>query len=247
MKTGTLFIRKSPAFIVLFASLTVYSQNWGGYIPKDISSSWSVTLNTGCLSYFGDLSKYDTDIEKKTSCESGLALSGMVTKEIGHCFDISGQVLSGSLKGSNNGTSFRTKLLEYNLQSRINFIDLLWPAKTHSFGLTGFVGIGQVVFSAHKIIKSESSVVNVTEQSAGPGFVFICGGGVHFNATNHLGFSVELSLRQYPKDCIDDLRMNHDSDYYSYFSAGVSYFIKSLTRPPLRNKARLANSSCRFR
>ena len=53
-------------------------------------------------------------------------------------------------------------------------------------------------------------------------------------------------MRQCRNDRLDDYVKNDDFDYYSYLSIGISYYINTFKKAPLKNKARLANNNFLF-
>jgi hypothetical protein len=79
-----------------------------------------------------------------------------------------------------------------------------------------------------------------------PEFVFFFGGEMYYNVNSNFGITVDLSLRQCRNDRLDDFVKNDDFDYYSYLSIGINYYLKTLKRIPLKNKAKLANTSFMF-
>lgn len=238
-----------PVFLIIFLfDLTCYSQTWGGLKPTGLASRWSVNVGGGLTSYFGDLSLHDLDIVAKLERESGPALNISVVKNVfGDAIGISGQVVAGKIKGMKGDISFNAELLEYNLNARVDFVDLFMQGRYHAFGLTGYVGAGQFLFSTKKVESNERVVTNYEHSSRVPEFVVFFGGGIYYKINQNIGITADLALRQCQNDRLDDYVKNDDYDYYSLITIGISYYVNNMKRAPLKNKARLANSSYRFR
>lgn len=224
-----------------------HSQTWGGQKPTDLWSDWSVNLSGGLTSYFGDLSLHDFEVGAKLSKESGPAMSIILTKHIfRNAVGLSGQVMAGSLEGRKSSIAFKTELFEYNLHARIDFVNLFDPQKNHTLGIAGYAGIGQFIFSTVKVVGAEGILEKFSHDSHTPEFVFFFGGGFHYKISDQIGLTADLALRQCRNDRLDDYIINDDFDYYSFLSVGITYQITSLKHAPIRNKARLANTSFLF-
>ena len=248
MKKIILEILLLSFLMVITINQTCYSQKWGGLNASGLASGWAVNIGGGLTSYFGDLSMHDLDIGAKLGRESGPAMNISLTKNIfGDAIGISGQVVAGKIKGMKDDISFTAELFEYNLNARVDFVDLFMQGRYHAFGLTGYVGAGQFLFSTKKVESSERVVTNSEHSSRVPEFVVFFGGGVYYKVNQNIGITADLALRQCQNDRLDDYVKNDDYDYYSLITIGISYYINNIKRAPLKNKARLANSSFWFK
>ncbi|MBL7105122.1 MAG: hypothetical protein ISS18_12400 [Bacteroidales bacterium] len=224
-----------------------FSQKWGGEKSTGLLSKWSINLSGGLTSYFGDLSLHDLDIGAKLKKESGNAFSIILTKNIwGDAIGLSGQILAGNLEGMKRNVSFKADLFEYNLHARIDFIEIIMQQKSHPFGLVGYAGVGQFLFSTRKVVIDEGIARNFVREVRVPEFVFFFGGGIYYKLNESLRVTADIALRQCQNDRLDDYVKNDDFDYYSYISIGISYYINTSKLAPLKNKARLANSNFLF-
>ncbi len=248
MKTKNLKILLLGFLMVITINQTCYTQTWGGLKPTGLASGWSVNVGGGLTSYFGDLSLHDLDILAKLERESGPAMNVLLTKNIfGDAIGISCQVVAGKIKGMKGDISFTAELLEYNLNARVDFVDLFITDRYHAFGLTGYVGAGQFLFSTKKVESSERVITNYEHSSRVPEFVVFIGGGIYYKLNQNIGITADLAIRQCQNDRLDDYVKNDDYDYYSLMTIGISYYINNFNRSPLKNKARLANSSYKFK
>lgn len=210
-----------------------YSQKWGGKRDKPTFwEDWSFNLNAGLTSFFGDLSKFDSEIMEKLSQESGPAFSGILTKHINNKFGVSGQLLYGNLQGENNlNVSFEASVIEYNISGSVDFINLFSPDNLSNFGIIAYGGIGQFIFQTTKIDYTEETPT-VDEQKTGtPEFVYFFGLGAYYDIGDRWGATLDFAMRQAQNDKLDDYKTKDESfDYYSYLSVGVTYKIHSLKK-----------------
>lgn len=203
---------------------------------------YSINANIGALSYFGDLSRYDTEPLKKLRHESRPAFSVTMTKYILNKFGVSGQVLFGQLKGAGSTQEFSSSILEYNLHLRADLVRLIFPAREHRIGFSPYAGIGQFIFNTTTTAIKDDVSTTSKVQSRVPEFVYFAGGSLSYKLPANLAVTADLALRQCRNDKLDGVIKNDNFDYYSYFSFGVSYRINSITRQPVKNKARLAHN-----
>ncbi len=232
--------------IALIVPTGLYSQDWGGLKANGFRDHWSVNVNAGMTSYFGDLSYHDSDISRKLTYESGPAFGLMVTKHFSKLFGVSGELIYGNLQGGNNkNISFKTNLLEYNIQAKMDFLHLIFPQRQLQFGIEAHAGFGQFLFKSTTYeLKGESSTSYIHETGV-PEFVYFYGAGIHYHIGENFALTAEMSLHHAQNDKLDNLVKNNDFDYYSYLSIGFTYYINSFKSTPLRNKARVAHSGTR--
>lgn len=211
--------------LVLFLPISSFAQEWGGTKPIGFWDHWSINVNAGLNSYFGDLSYYDTDINGKISNESGFGLGGLLTKHVTNKFSISGELLLGDFKGGNtNNNSFKTKFFEYSLQVRLDLIRVFISNSNPKFGIEGFAGLGQLWFNvAHKEY-NEGNPISSEYKSSSPEFIYYAGLGMHYHVAERIAISSSFSLRQIKNDRFDNLVKNNDFDLYSYLSVGLTYY-----------------------
>ncbi len=227
--------------LFLFVS-TGISQTWGGDGNIRFGDLWSVNINGGITSYFGDLSIYDTDISSKLSKESGPAFGLLISKSVSNTFSFSGQFLIGSFKARNQNLSFETQFLEYNAKVNIDFVNMFAPNKPHNYGITGYIGVGNYLFNSTKKEYFEEKVETSTTKARVPEFVFILGGGVFYKFVDDFSVTFDIGLRQSQNDKLDSYNHGTDYDYYSYMSIGLTYNIPTKARKPMKEKTKTAYS-----
>jgi hypothetical protein len=233
-------------FLIMFIPFMGNTQDWGGEKPHGFFDHWSVNANVGLTSYFGDLSYHDTDIAGKINYESGLAAGVLLTKHINKIFAVSGQLLYGNMEGGDNQkVIFKSELLEYNLQARVDLIRVFMGDRNPKFGIEAYGGVGQMIFETTQTLPNEGSPVTKTHQTRVPEFVYHAGMGLHYHFSEDFAVTASMSIRQLRNDKLDGLVKNENFDYYSYTSIGITYYLNSLKRTPLKNKARVAHTGVR--
>jgi hypothetical protein len=227
------YVILATLFVSLVLPETASSQRWGGRWKPGFWDKWSVNVNGGLTSFFGDLSLYDTDIADKLSKESGPAFGVLLSKNINDKFAISGQVLYGTLKGQNSTTVFNANILELNIQARVNFINLFSPDNLSNFDVYGYLGLGQFTFKSEQYKVEDPSDISI-EDTGTPEFVYFFGFGLEYKFTEKIGMTMDMGMRQAQNDKLDDLVKNKNYDYYSYLSIGFTYYIESFKKSSRR-------------
>ncbi len=219
--------------LLIFISSKSSAQHWDRRAERVMLQNWSININGGYTSYYGDLSTHDDMFFGKLLNESGPAYGLTISKELGRAVSISGQVISGNLVCRKNNTSIETQLFEYNLQGKINLIELASNQRVYRrFGLLFFAGVGNFIFDT-KMKEVNNEIITITEHHARvPEFVYFLGGGFSYDLSPRLSINTELSIRQCQNDKVDIIVKNGDFDYYSYMNIGITYRIMYLFSKP---------------
>ncbi len=231
--------------VLLFLGIDGFSQKWGGNKRMGFRDNWSVNLNVGQTSYFGDLSLYDDDPIGKFSKESGLGFGMQITKHINSIFGLSGQLLFGNIKGHKEELSFKTKLMEYSLQGRVNLVNLMSDTKDHKFNLIAFAGFGQFLFDARLWEYDGDYGDDYDEIANVPEFVIYAGAGICYNVSGNIGATANMAVRQSQNDKLENYQKGNDYDYFTYISVGITYFVKTLGKKSNWRKATIAKRNYR--
>jgi hypothetical protein len=233
--------------LIIYVPNMLHSQEWGGSNPRSFWDHWSINVNAGISSYYGDLSYYDSDFAGKISNESGAAFGGSLTKYFNDKFGVSGQLIYGNFSGgkSSNQTDFKTRFFEYNIQAKIDFIRLFISDRNPKFGIEGFAGVGQLWFNVANYKYNEGISNQEKYISTAPEFVYFGGLGAHYHFSEQFAITADMSIKQLQNDRLDNLIKNNDFDFYTYGSIGVTYYIKGWNSSPMKNKARVAHSGIR--
>jgi len=209
------------------------AQGWGGKKKTQIWDDWSISVNAGLTSFFGDLSKFDSEIMEKLTQESGPAFSGILAKQLGKNkkFSIGGQLLYGGLKGENNSkVSFQATVIEYNFQGRVNVINLISPHNRSKMGIELFGGAGQFMFKTTKYDRRNNEDIVKIKDTGTPEFQYFFGAGLFYKVLDNIAVTLDVAMRQAQNDYLDDFVKNNNYDYYTYLSIGGTYYIDSFKK-----------------
>ena len=228
-KSGYLFV--GVLFIFVQNSYSSRPDEWGGTKGRVLLENWSVNLNVGFTSYFGDLSQYDLYVINKLMVESKPAFGIKLTKHIKN-FGISGQVIYGGFKSNYRPEqSFETRLVEYSLQAGLEVLCLIMSGRSLDYGLNIFVGAGQFIFRTTQFVSNDGLQYSENGGTGIPEFVYFFGSGLYYNVSDRIGITADLSIRQAQNDNIDKYLANGDFDYYSLLSFGVTFSIGKIYSP----------------
>lgn len=234
MKTTIKFIATAVIILAVLTPDITEAQAWGGKGKKSaLLDNWSINVNAGLTSFFGDLSKFDSEIMGKLSQESGPAFSGILTKHLGQNkkFGVSGQLLSGKVKGENNSdVSFEANIIEFNLHGRVNVINLISPYNRSKVGIEMYGGFGQFIFNTTKYDRRNNENIVKIKDTGTPEFTYFFGAGLSYKVIDKIGVTLDVAMRQAQNDYLDDFVKNNNYDYYTLISLGGTYYIDSLKK-----------------
>lgn len=199
--------------------------------------NWSVDLNAGLTTYYGDLSQYDLSVLNKLLYESKPALGLKVTKHFKHKLGLSGQLIYGGFKSDYKPDHvFETRIFEYNIQASVDLLNLLDNDNSRDFGFTAYAGAGQFLFRTTGISGRGEDVNTRVQNSGVPEFVYFFGSSYYHKLSKRFNLTVDLSIRQAQNDNLDNYIAHGDFDYYSYLSVGLSFLIDNLKTPFKKEK-----------
>ncbi|MBN1339682.1 MAG: hypothetical protein JXA03_10185 [Bacteroidales bacterium] len=231
-----------PVVLLLLIIFTVpdqaLSQYWGNTPKNKLLRDYSINVNFGITSFFGDLSIYDSDFASKLAKESGPGYGLVVVKHfMKHKIGVGGQLLFGQFQGENSNSSFEASIVEYNFHGRADIRNIFWPVKKRGWsvpdcsakpGAVVYAGIGQFLFDSKRTFKDPTEPELPREKTGVPEFVYFFGGQAYVEIACTYRFTLDLALRQAQQDKLDVKWDAINFDYYSYLSIGITYKIKSL-------------------
>jgi len=231
MKTKLQLITALIGLMGIITPQSSDAQGWGSKRKSGLWDNWSINLNAGLTSFFGDLSKFDSEIIEKLTNESGPGFSGILTKHLNTKIGLSGQLLYGGVKGENNsGVSFEASIIEYNFHVRFNLVNLISPNNISKLGIETYGGLGQFLFKTTQYdLRNNENKVKVKDTKT-PEFVYFFGAGLSYKVKKNIGITGDIAMRQAKNDYLDDFVKNNNNDYYSYISIGITYNIDSFKK-----------------
>jgi hypothetical protein len=220
--------------VVMLLTQSIASANlngWSGRTSSPFLSNWSFGIHGGFTSYYGDLSLHDGHYFNKLIYESKPAFGIAVTKHLTPVFGIATQIFYGGFKSDNSSQhSFSTDIFEYNLQVRVDAVELFSPGNIARFRVQGFAGVGQFFYRATQFNNHEGEISEIVHNTGVPEFVLFFGGGLSYQITSRISISSEIAIRQAQNDKLDNFVKSENFDYYSFLSFGITYFIPGTTK-----------------
>lgn len=217
--------------ILIPASLLSQTQ---GVLSKKWYGNWSVGISGGPVIFFGDLKVHKFFPATSNMNEIRYAGSFSLIRQLSHVFALRGQVLYGEISGTKRvykndapcNQYFEGNLLEYNLNTTINFSNLLFRYKPKRiFFIYGTVGVGMANWitkkkdlQTHQQIGGSGSASNWTTE-----WMIPAGLGAYFNIYDKVNLGVEWSLRGVNSDKLDATVGGFPYDMYSFLSINLVY------------------------
>ena len=192
--------------------------------------NWEINVNTGLLSYYGDISGFDNNFIEKLTQESSLAGGLIVSKNLNSVVKLSGQIIIGKLKGLKDNLSISSEILEYNMHVRFDVLKIANTSKLSDLRFDIYAGIGNFLFNTTRNEYFEGKTNTYYTKARVPEFLYLFGSSLSYNISAKMAISADISLRQCQNDKIDDYVANSDFDYYSYLNIGISYKIFRLNK-----------------
>ncbi len=218
--------------LLLMLILLIQANAFGQYQkpPPKITvllKNWSVNVNGGQTSFFGEVSLYDDELSEKLSKEGSWTYGFILSRQMSPVFGLSGQIIFGTLKGANTRAHFESDIMEYTLNTTINFVNLLMPDNDARFFLYAKLGAGQFQFKS-RLVADDPEVPDKYVESEKPEFLYLLGGGAFYKISHSFEVNLEATARLVNNDQIDGTRnKKNDNDYYSYVCLGVTYNINN--------------------
>ncbi|MCB2219655.1 MAG: porin family protein [Bacteroidetes bacterium] len=214
--------------------LLIQNKSFGQYYHapttwSSIMKNWTVNVNGGRTSFFGDVSLYDHEFNEKMKKDGSWAWGVEVGRNMTPVISLSAQYLMGQLAGSNSKSHFVSDIREFTVNGSLDLLNMLIP--DNDAGLHPYIkgGMGQFTFDT-KLIYNDPDVADVTAESKSPEFIITYGGGVYYLLTNSFDVNVEFMGRRMDNDRIDGTKNSKNNDTYSYLSLGITYKINNVPR-----------------
>lgn len=214
--------------------LLIQGKSFGQYYnpPTTWSSllkNWSVNLNGGRTSFFGDVSVYDHEFEEKMRKDGSWGWGVEIGRKFTPVISLSVQFMMGQLAGSNSKSHFASDIQEVSFNGSLDLLNMLIPG--NDAGLHPYVkaGFGQFNFNT-RLIYNDPDTPDLTAESKSPELIGLIGGGAYYYISNSFDINMELLGRRMSNDRIDGTNNSKHNDYYSYFSIGITFKINNVPR-----------------
>ena len=188
---------------------------------------WSVNLNVGLTSFFGDLSVYDDNIIKKFSDESKIGGGIIISKKISNTFSLSGQILYGGLKGTKETSNiyFIGSVIESSFVGFVNLTQIIFPGNPNrslnAYATLG-IGLGSVKSKLYDL-KTDSLIKEFGYGTKTIETIIPIGARLAYSLNSSFELTFDISIRRVDTDKLDTQIGNNNRDYYSYLAFGITY------------------------
>lgn len=199
---------------------------------------WMVGVQGGMVSFFGDLSVYDTNPVKKLTKESDIGFSFMVGKQLGSLLSAKASYLNGRMRGAHPelNYAFTGKFSEINLTTELSLTKLIARSSDSRWNALAVLGIGAFSGTATKTpmnvaLISDPSVLSTETSDINSQPVLITGLGLDYNLKRNWISTLRLGMRTTGHDRLDahEGAVTKKNDYYTYLSIGITYIISPAT------------------
>lgn len=197
---------------------------------------WYINANVGLTQLYGDLYT-ESDPIGKLDQETDIGYGFRVGKLISPVFFGHFQFVNARLKGlkESSDLQFTTELMEFQLGTTVNFLNLFGKNKNRIVTLYGLLGISYIPFRSQTSLISTGEIVsgfgyedNGTGEKTSPETTMAIpfGLGVDFKLAERWYVNLEVGMRSTFTDKLDGQEKGSANDPYYYASLGLSYNFK---------------------
>ena len=227
--------------IILIYPFILEAQYYNTYRQKiGFRDGWSVNLNIGVTSFFGDLSVFDFNIVKKISNESKFGGGIILGKEISPVISFNSQFLYGDLKGTKESSNiyFKANIIEGSLNGQINITQIIFPRnKYRKINIFGNWGIGLVSIKSKLFdLKTDSLMHSFGYGRNTIESILPIGFKLSYRISELYDLVFNFSNRRVDTDKLDSQTGNDNRDFYSYVSIGITYKFQNNSKKGFYNK-----------
>lgn len=222
--------------ILLLLILLIHGNAFGQYrkaSPKlqEFMKNWSINVNGGKTTFFGDVSLYDDEFAEKLEKESSWAYGFILSRQVSPVIGLNGQMTFGSLVGTNSVSKFKADIMEYSFSMTLNLLNILIPKNDAHFFPYAKFGLGQFKFKSTLSYNDTNQEDRVVKANS-PEFMYLFGAGAFYKISHTFDINLEITSRIIYNDKLDGTKGNRDYDFYAYLSLGLSYKINNKPRDP---------------
>ncbi len=212
---------------------------------SSLDYQWYLNANGGLTQMYGDLSN-SSDPIGKLSDETDFGYGLRLGKFISPVFSAHFQFLNARFKGfkETSDLQFTSEVLEMQLGTTINFLNLFGENRNRTVNLYGLLGVSSLAFRSQATKISTGEIVDgYGYEDRGTGkkasretsFAFPLGLGLDFRLSQRFYVNLETGYRMTMSDQLDGQVKGTANDMYYYSSLGLSYNFrarKSKEPPP---------------
>ena len=231
-------------FIYSFVLLVYFIPNSNLFGQSSLDYHWYINANGGITQMYGDISNESNPIGKLND-ETEFGYGVRLGKFISPVFYGHFQFLNARFKGFNESSDlqFNTDLMEFQLGTTINLINLFGENRSRRVNLYGLLGVSALSFRSQASKISTGEIVNEfgfadngtgEKASREMGFAIPMGIGVDFKLSDRWYINLETGFRASLTDRLDAQEKGSANDPYYYSSLGLSYNFKVRKKKELK-------------
>ncbi|MFO7977734.1 MAG: OmpA family protein [Bacteroidales bacterium] len=225
--------------ILIFISGPSYSQ--GSDTKTTVYNKFSVELNGGLLSHYGDIKRYRYYPGDELSFGGGFGLNYHVSPLL----TLRGSFLAGQLVGEmpRDDRHFENNFMEYTFNGIINFNQLFAPNSRSNefFSIYGVAGVGVISYRSQLMTISNDQVLDsygyasdgTTKEDRVTDMTIPFGMGLKFRLSERFDVGIESAFRATKTDRLDAVDRGRTAhDMYNYTSVGITIRLGKNTKTP---------------
>lgn len=222
--------------IFMMISHHAWTQSAIGKNETSFANTWLLGVSLGPDFFYGDLSPRGIRIDHNVSFAGSIFGGRQFTNVVG----LRGQLLFAGLKGLqiNNSKgvlvnqSFSGSLIEFNVNTTINFSNLFSPLKpSRKFFVYGTLGVGFTNWNT-KITDLTTNQVLISDSIPNwkTAAVIPFGLGAFYRIGDRVNVGIEWTFRMAMSDYVDQKVTDFKFDFYDYLAFGVTINLGKLTK-----------------
>jgi len=225
-RTQNIFILVIAVVFIILFSPELNAQS-------SLNYRWYINANVGAAQMFGDVqneSNHFSKLQDETDIGYGVRLGRYLSPVFGLHF----QFLNANFKGAKDASdiNFTSNILEYQLGTNINLINLFSENKERRVNLYLLTGVSALMYRSEARRISSGLLVSdygyTTEgerekASRETAFAIPIGGGIDFKLADRWYLNLESAVRLTNSDKLDAVESGSHNDAYYYTSLGISY------------------------
>jgi len=205
-----------------------------GQLSNRFFANWAVGVSGGPNIFFGDLKVNKFWPASKNMNEWRFAGSFYLLRQISHVFSLRAQVLYGEISGTKRvykdgapcNQYFEGNILEYNLNTMINFSNLFFrysPERKFFFYGTVGAGLSNWITKVKDLQTKQQIGGSGTASNWTTEVVVPAGLGAYYSFADKVNLGIEWTLRGVGSDKLDATVGGFQYDMYSLFSLNLTY------------------------
>lgn len=223
--------------IINLAMLLYFSGSNMAFGQSSQDYHWYINANAGLTQMYGDVSNGSNPIDKLDN-ETEFGYGIRLGKFISPVFHGHFQFINAKFKGfkESSDLQFKTDLMEFQLGTTINLLNLFGEKRNRTVNLYGLLGVSAITFRSQASRTSTGEIVNGfgyadngkgEKTSPETAFAIPFGAGLDFKLANRWYLNLEAGFRTTFTDKLDAQEKGNANDPYYYSSLGISYNFKT--------------------